>query len=78
MRPDTQDEIFIICNSNIDEFGQYITKMDDIIGKYESRFISPAYRNLNLDAVRERSNGDLVHFEHFSNLPKDLLTRGLE
>ena len=25
MRPDTQDEIFIICNSNIDEFGQYIT-----------------------------------------------------
>lgn len=74
-RLDVEDEIFIICMSEIEEFPRYITKARDICNKYDSRVISSSFENLNLDSVRERSNGDLINIEHHSSINEDLMRR---
>ena len=74
-RYDVEDEIFIICMSEIEEFPTYITKISDIENKYESRVISPSFKNLNLDSVRQRSNGDLINIEHHSSISDDMMMR---
>lgn len=78
IRDDTEDEIFIICMSEEIDFPKYITNFDDIAGKYDTRYISESYRNLNLDCVRIRSNGELVNIEHHSIINPDLMRRDYE
>ena len=62
-RFDVEDEIFIICMSETEEFPQYITNFNDIVGRYDNRLISLDYKNLSLDSVRQRLNGDLINIE---------------
>ena len=78
IRRDAEDEIFIICMSELKEFPEYITKLDDIIGKCDSRYISKAYKNLNLDSVRQRTDKSLINIEHHSNINSDLMRRDYE
>ena len=63
-RFDVEGEIFIICMTETEEFPYYITNFTDIIGKYDNRLISLDFKNLSLDSVRERLNGDLINIEH--------------
>ena len=65
-RFDVEDEIFIICMSETEEFPKYITNFNDIVGRYDNRLISLDYKNLSLDSVRQRLNGDLINIEHHS------------
>lgn len=74
-RYDVEDQIFIICMSEIEEFPKYITKISDIENKYDSRVISSSFENLNLDSVRQKSNGDLINIEHHSSINDDLMMR---
>lgn len=78
IRHDAEDEIFIICMSEIEEFPAYITQLDDIVGKYDSRYISKSYKNLNLDSVRQRKNKNLINIEHHSSISPDLMRRDYE
>lgn len=74
-RYDVEDQIFIICMSEIEEFPNYITKFSGIENKYDSRVISSSFENLNLDSVRQKSNGDLINIEHHSSINNDLMMR---
>ena len=74
-RFDTEDEIFIICMSETEEFPQYITNFNDIVGRYDNRLISLDYKNLSLDSVRQRLNGDLINIEHHSFINSRLMRR---
>lgn len=78
IRHDAEDEIFIICMSEIEEFPAYITQQDDIIGKYDSRCISDSYRNLNMDSVIERKDKSLINIEHHSSINSNLMRRDYE
>ena len=64
--------------SEIEEFTAYITQLDDIVGKYDSRYISKSYKNLNLDSVRQRKNENLINIEHHSSISPDLMRRDYE
>ena len=74
-RYDIEDEIFVICMSEIEEFPNYITKISDNFNKYDNRVISSSFENLNLDSVRERSNGNLINIEHHSSINDYLMRR---
>ena len=78
IRHDAEDEIFIICMSQLEEFPEHITKLDDIIGRYDSRYVSESYKNLNLDSVRQRKDKSLINIEHHSNINPDLMRRDYE
>ncbi len=78
IRHDAEDEIFIICMSEFKEFPEYITKLDDIVGKYNSRYISESYKNLNLDSVLERKDKSLINIEHHTSITPDLMRRDYE
>ncbi|SDA62676.1 hypothetical protein [Methanobrevibacter millerae] len=78
VRSDAEDEIHIICMSQLEEYPEYLTKLDDIVGGYESRFVSERYKNLNLDSVRQRKNGNLINIEHHSSIDADLMRRDYE
>ena len=75
---DAEDKIFNLCMVEIEEFPQYLTKLDDIEGVFHQRYLSKAYRDLNLDSVRERSNKSLINIEHHSSINKHLLSRNFE
>lgn len=77
-RFDTEDEIFIICMSETEEFPQYITNFNDIVGRYDNRLISLDYKNLSLDSVRQRLNGDLINIEHHSFINSGLMRRNYQ
>lgn len=77
-RHDAEDEIFIICMSQIKEFPAHITQLNDIIGKYDSRYISKSYKNLNLDSVLEREDKSLINIEHHTTINSDLMRRDYE
>ena len=74
-RLDVEDEIFVICMSEIEEFPNYITKISDIVNRYDGRVISSSFENLNLDSVRERANGDLINIEHHSSINDEIMRR---
>ena len=74
-RFDVEDEIFIICMSETEEFPKYITNFNDIVGRYDNRLISLDYKNLSLDSVRQRLNGDLINIEHHSFINSGLMRR---
>ena len=74
-RFDVEDEIFIICMSETEEFPKYITNFNDIVGRYDHRLISLDYKNLSLDSVRQRLNGDLINIEHHSFINSRLMRR---
>ena len=78
IRYDAEDEIFIICMSEFREFPEHITKLDDIIGKYNSRYVSESYKNLNLDSVLERKDKSLINIEHHTSITPDLMRRNHE
>ncbi|WP_298502442.1 hypothetical protein [uncultured Methanobrevibacter sp.] len=71
----TEDSIFNICMVEIEEFPEYLTKLRDIEGYFPEKFLSPAYKNLNLDSVRIRKNGDLIGIEHHVVITPPLLSR---
>ena len=70
-----EDTIFNICMNEIEEFPQYLTKFDDIVKKFPKKHLSEAYKNLEVDFVRIRSNGNLVTIEHHSQITIPLLRR---
>ena len=78
IRHDAEDEIFIICMSEFKEFPEYITRLDDIVGKYNSRYVSASYKNLNLDSVLERKDKSLINVEHHTNITPDLMRMDCE
>ena len=61
--------------SETEEFPQYITNFNDIVGRYDNRLISLDYKNLSLDSVRQRLNGDLINIEHHSFINSRLMRR---
>ena len=75
IRYDVEDEIFIICMSETDEFPQYISNFNDIVGRYDNRLISSDFKNLSLDSVRQRLNGNLINIEHHSSISAELMRR---
>lgn len=74
----TEDRIFNICMTQIQEFPQYITDFDDIVGYFPEKYISDTYRNLNMDSVRLRKNGELITIEHHSSIDHAKLRRNFE
>ena len=72
---DTEDKIFNLCDISSPKFTEYLTKFNDIEGPYHKRFLSEGYKDLNLDHVRLRKNGDLVHCEHQSFLTHLIMSR---
>ena len=74
----SEDRIFNICMVEIPEFPRYITDFDDIVGYFPEKLISNAYRNLNIDSVRLRKNGDLITIEHHSSIDYGKLRRNFE
>ncbi|WP_298522547.1 hypothetical protein [uncultured Methanobrevibacter sp.] len=72
---DAEDTIFNNCMVDFSEFPKYITHYDDIKGPYSTKYMSPAFKNLNLDTVFERTNKNLVDIEHHSQLNSNLLRR---
>lgn len=74
----TEDTLFWMCMNQIEEFPKYITKFDDIIGPINEKYLSKAYRNLKLDSVRIRKNGELTHAEHHSEVRSNSLSRNFE
>ena len=64
---DAEDKIFNLCMVEIDEFPQYLTRLEDIEGIFHQRFLSKSYRDLNLDSVRERSNQSLINQSYIFN-----------
>ncbi|WP_407423590.1 hypothetical protein [Methanobrevibacter sp.] len=75
---DAEDKIFNLCMVEIEEFPQYLTKLDDIEGVFHQRYLSKAYKDLNLDSVREKSNKSLINIEHHSSINRSLLSRDFE
>ena len=45
------------------------------MGRYDNRLISLDYKNLSLDSVRQRINGDLINIEHHSFINSRLMRR---
>ena len=74
----TEDSIFNQCVIGIPEFPQYITSYNDIKNRAHTKILSEAYKNLNLDSVFERENGNLINIEHHSSLTKEKLARDNE
>lgn len=74
----TEDTLFWKCMNDIEEFIEYITKFKDIMGIYDEKYLSTAYRNLKLDAVRLRKDGSLIHVEHHSEVKTNTLSRNFE
>lgn len=74
----TEDRIFNICMTQIQEFSQYITDFDDIVGYFPEKYISDTYLNLNMDSVRLRKNGELITIEHHSSIDHAKLRRNFE
>ena len=72
---DAEDTIFNNCINDFDEFPAYITGHDDIVGNFPVKHMNPAFRNLNMDSIRQRKNGNLVNIEHHSVLNSDLMRR---
>ena len=75
---DTEDKIFNNCNVEIEEFTEFITKFKDIEGPFHRRFLSDEYKDLELDHVRIRKNGELVHIEHHQILTKEWMRRDFQ
>ena len=50
---DAEDTIFNNCMNGFSEFPAYITGYNDIVGPYSTKFMSPAYKNLNMGSVLE-------------------------
>ena len=64
--------------SELKEFPQHITRLNDINGKYDSRYVSKTYKNLNLDSVLERKDNSLINIEHHTTINPDLMRRDHE
>jgi len=75
---DTEDKIFNLCVVEIDKFMEFITKFNDIEGPFHHRFLSDDYKDLNLDHVSVRKNGDLVHAEHHVIVNKKWMSRDFQ
>ena len=72
---DAEDTIFNNCMNDFDEFPAYITGYGDIEGHFPVKHMDPAFRNLNMDSIRQRKNKSLVNIEHHSILNSDLMRR---
>ena len=72
---DAEDTIFNNCMNDFSEFPAYITGHDDIIGPLPTKFMNPAFKNLNVDSVFRRENNVLVNIEHHSSLNSNLMRR---
>ena len=75
---DTEDKIFNHCCVEIEEFAEFLTKFKDIGGTFHKRFLSDDYRDLDLDNVFLRKNGDLVHIEHHSIMSGEWMRRDFQ
>lgn len=65
---DAEDTIFNNCMNDFSEFPEYITGYNDIIGPYSQKFMSPDFKNLNVDSVCQRKNNNLTNIEHHSEI----------
>lgn len=74
----TEDIIFNLCMVETDEFVEFVTKFNDIEGPFHSRFLSDNYKDLQLDNVSIRANGELVHIEHHSVMSDYFLGRDFQ
>ena len=75
---DTEDKIFNHSSVEIGEFAEFITNFKDIEGPFHRRFLSDDYRDLNLDHVFLRKNGDLAHIEHHSKMSSEWMRRDFQ
>lgn len=73
-----EDIIFNLCLVETNEFMEFVTKFGDIVGPFHSRFLSNYYKDLQLDNVSLRANGELVHVEHHSVMSDYLLGRDFQ
>ena len=77
-RYDAEDKIFNLCNVQSLKFVQFITNFDDIEERYGERYLSDDFRDLILDHVSLRKNGDLVHMEHHSVMSSSIMSRNFQ
>ena len=77
-RYDAEDKIFNLCNVQSLKFVQFITNFDDIGERYGERYLSDDFRDLILDHVSLRKNGDLVHMEHHSVMSSSIMSRNFQ
>lgn len=74
----TEDIIFNLCLVETNEFVEFVTKFEDVVGPFHSRFLSDYYKDLQLDNVSLRANGELIHVEHHSVMSDYLLGRDFQ
>ena len=46
---DTEDKIFSICDSEIEEFTEFLTNLKDIVELLPKRYLSQDFKDLNID-----------------------------
>ena len=77
-RYDAEDKIFNLCDVQSLKFTQFITNFDDIEERYGERYLSDDFRDLILDHVSLRKNGNLVHMEHHSVMSSSIMSRNFQ
>lgn len=77
-RYDAEDKIFNLCNVQSLKFTQFITNFDDIEERYSERYLSDDFRDLMLDHVSLRKNGNLVHMEHHTVMSSSIMRRNFQ
>ena len=72
---DAEDTIFNNCMNDFSEFPKFITGYDDIEGRYSSKHMNPAFKNLNVDSAFQRKNNCILNIEHHSSLKSIIMRR---
>ncbi len=62
----------------IEEFPRHITKYDDIKEKYSNKYVSENFKDMNMDMVVKRENGNLINIEHHSSINSNALRRNYD
>lgn len=73
-----EDKIFNLCDIESPKFIHFITNIYDVVGPFHRRYLSDDYKDLNLDHVSIRANGDLVHGEHHSKISGYVMRRNFQ
>ena len=72
---DAEDTIFNNCMNDFSEFPKFITGYDDIEGRYSSKHMDLAFKNLNVDSAFQRKNNRILNIEHHSSLKSRIMRR---
>ena len=73
-----EDKIFNLCAVSSVKFAQFITNFTDITETYHERFLSDDFKDLILDYVILRENGELANIEHHTVVNENIMRRNFQ